>query len=332
MTLATDAALEPLPATLPPVERRARIPAGFRAAGATAGIKASGRPDLVLIVADDGPVPAAAVFTPNRFAAAPVRLSRAQPPGDGRRRGGRRVRAGRDLDLRQRERGDRTRRRRGPGADRDGGRGRGRRARGPGAPPLDRDHRHPAAGRPGDGRRSPGSSPAAWRRPTRRSAQAAEALRTTDTTTKAATTTVTLPAAGGGTVEVTVTGICKGVGMMHPNMATMLSIVLTDATADPATLHALLRGAAARTWDQLSVDGDTSTNDTVFVLASGRAGAVAAGERRRRATGPRGGDRGGRTRPGAAAGGRRRGRQGPDHLPGDAGRPTTPPPGRWPAP
>ena len=108
--------------------------------------------------------------------------------------------------------------------------------------------------------------------------QAAEALRTTDTTTKAATTTVTLPAAGGGTVEVTVTGICKGVGMMHPNMATMLSIVLTDATADPATLHALLRGAAARTWDQLSVDGDTSTNDTVFVLASGRAGAVAAGD------------------------------------------------------
>ena len=60
-------------------------------------------------------------------------------------------------------------------------------------------------------------------------------------------------------------------------MATMLSIVLTDATADPATLHALLRGAAARTWNQLSVDGDTSTNDTVFVLASGRAGAVPAG-------------------------------------------------------
>ena len=108
--------------------------------------------------------------------------------------------------------------------------------------------------------------------------QAAEALRTTDTTTKIATTTVALPAAGGGTVEVTVTGICKGVGMMHPNMATMLSIVLTDAGADPATLHALLRGAAARTWDQLSVDGDTSTNDTVFVLASGRAGAIGAGD------------------------------------------------------
>jgi glutamate N-acetyltransferase/amino-acid N-acetyltransferase len=59
-------------------------------------------------------------------------------------------------------------------------------------------------------------------------------------------------------------------------MATMLSVVLTDATADPVTLRTLLRGAAARTWDQLSVDGDTSTNDTVFVLASGRAGAASA--------------------------------------------------------
>jgi glutamate N-acetyltransferase/amino-acid N-acetyltransferase len=73
---------------------------------------------------------------------------------------------------------------------------------------------------------------------------------------------------------VRVTGIAKGVGMIHPRMATMLSIVLTDATADPATLHGLLRPAAARTWDQLSVDGDTSTNDTVFLLASGAAGAA----------------------------------------------------------
>ena len=71
-------------------------------------------------------------------------------------------------------------------------------------------------------------------------------------------------------------------------MATMLSIVLTDATADPATLHALLRGAAARTWDQLSVDGDTSTNDTVFVLASGRAGAVAGGRSTPTRDGPSG--------------------------------------------
>ncbi len=71
---------------------------------------------------------------------------------------------------------------------------------------------------------------------------------------------------------VTVSGIAKGVGMIHPNMATMLSVVLTDAAVDPAVLYGLLRPAAARTWNQLSVDGDTSTNDTVFVLASGAAG------------------------------------------------------------
>ena len=77
-------------------------------------------------------------------------------------------------------------------------------------------------------------------------------------------------------MAIIVSGIAKGVGMIHPRMATMLSILLTDATASPATLRQLLRGAAATTWDQLSVDGDTSTNDTVFILASGRAGAASA--------------------------------------------------------
>src|SRR5439155_2241233 len=113
-------------------------------------------------------------------------------------------------------------------------------------------------------------------------AAAAEALRTTDSVVKAATTTITLPDPDGRAVRpVRVTGIAKGVGMIHPRMATMLSIVLTDATVEPATLHGLLRPAAARTWDQLSVDGDTSTNDTVFLLASGVAGAaiVSAGTR-----------------------------------------------------
>ena len=95
------------------------------------------------------------------------------------------------------------------------------------------------------------------------------ALRTTDSVTKLATTTVALPDADGRPVTVTVSGIAKGVGMIHPRMATMLAVVLTDAAVAPETLWGLLRPAAARTWDQLSVDGDTSTNDTVFVLASG---------------------------------------------------------------
>jgi glutamate N-acetyltransferase/amino-acid N-acetyltransferase len=103
---------------------------------------------------------------------------------------------------------------------------------------------------------------------------AAEALRTTDSVVKVATTTIDLPNADGMAVTVRVSGIAKGVGMIHPRMATMLSVVLTDAAATPETLWGLLRPAAARTWDQLSVDGDTSTNDTVFALASGASGAA----------------------------------------------------------
>jgi glutamate N-acetyltransferase/amino-acid N-acetyltransferase len=71
-----------------------------------------------------------------------------------------------------------------------------------------------------------------------------------------------------------VSGIAKGVGMIHPRMATMLSVLLTDAAAAPELLASILRPAAARTWNQLSVDGDTSTNDTVFLLASGASAAL----------------------------------------------------------
>ena len=76
----TSISTTPVPTSspdLPPVERHAALPAGFKAGGLAAGIKASGRPDLALIVTTGGPAAAAAVFTPNAFAAAPVRLSRA---------------------------------------------------------------------------------------------------------------------------------------------------------------------------------------------------------------------------------------------------------------
>jgi glutamate N-acetyltransferase/amino-acid N-acetyltransferase len=66
--------------------------------------------------------------------------------------------------------------------------------------------------------------------------------------------------------------------MIHPRMATMLSVVMTDATVDrPETLAEILSPVAARTWDQLTVDGDTSTNDTVLLIASGAAGAGSVG-------------------------------------------------------
>lgn len=105
-------------------------------------------------------------------------------------------------------------------------------------------------------------------------AAAADAMRTTDSRSKVATALLELPDAAGRPVPVIVSGMAKGVGMIHPRMATMLAIVLTDAAAAPHLLHALLRPVAARTWDQLTVDSDTSTNDTVFVLASAASGST----------------------------------------------------------
>jgi glutamate N-acetyltransferase/amino-acid N-acetyltransferase len=103
----------------------------------------------------------------------------------------------------------------------------------------------------------------------------AQALRTTDSRAKAAALSVTLPGPAGDAVSVTISGVVKGVGMIHPNMATMLCLVLTDAAASPELLEAVLRPTVARTWDQLSVDGDQSTNDTVLLVASGSSGAAA---------------------------------------------------------
>ncbi len=269
-----DPLLAPLPTDLPPVERAARMPGGFSAVGTTAGIKASGRPDFALIVADAGPVPVAAVFTPNRFAAAPVQLSRANL----RATGGTDQMAGyaRAVIATSGSANAAT----GPGGDADQAAIGLAVAAAIGADPTQVLHLSTGV----IGTRLPVDKVTATiahvaagglAATDEALADAALSLRTTDSTTKMASVRVALPAAGGGaTAMVTVSGICKGVGMIHPRMATMLSVLLTDATADPATLRTLLRSAAARTWNQLSVDGDTSTNDTVFLLASGAAGAA----------------------------------------------------------
>jgi glutamate N-acetyltransferase/amino-acid N-acetyltransferase len=76
---------------------------------------------------------------------------------------------------------------------------------------------------------------------------------------------------GGG---FTVGGMAKGAAMLAPNMATMLAVLTTDASAEPAVLQRLLRAAVSDSFNALSVDGCTSTNDTVLVLASGAAGPV----------------------------------------------------------
>ena len=75
--------------------------------------------------------------------------------------------------------------------------------------------------------------------------------------------------------EVRVAGCTKGAGMIHPNMATMLAFIATDAAISPAMLARALRSAVATTFNAITVDGDTSTNDTVTLLANGESGALA---------------------------------------------------------
>ena len=96
---------------------------------------------------------------------------------------------------------------------------------------------------------------------------AMRAIMTTDTVGKGATRRV---ATSQG--EVTVTGIAKGVGMIHPNMATMLAYVGTDAPLSPAATQAALQTAVNRSFNCVTVDGDTSTNDACVLFATARAG------------------------------------------------------------
>ncbi|MFJ5447092.1 bifunctional glutamate N-acetyltransferase/amino-acid acetyltransferase ArgJ [Methylobacillus methanolivorans] len=96
---------------------------------------------------------------------------------------------------------------------------------------------------------------------------AAEAIMTTDIVSKGASRQITL---GGKTV--TITGISKGSGMIHPNMATMLGYVATDAAISQAALEALIDHAVNRSFNCITVDGDTSTNDSFIVMATGQAG------------------------------------------------------------
>jgi glutamate N-acetyltransferase/amino-acid N-acetyltransferase len=93
------------------------------------------------------------------------------------------------------------------------------------------------------------------------------AILTTDLVPKTVTTEVAL---SGGMVRIT--GICKGSGMIHPNMATMLGYLMTDAGLPLAMADQMLKGVTDVSFNMISVDGETSTNDTVFFLANGASG------------------------------------------------------------
>jgi glutamate N-acetyltransferase/amino-acid N-acetyltransferase len=105
-----------------------------------------------------------------------------------------------------------------------------------------------------------GLAPARW-------LDAALGIMTTDTLPKAASRRVTI-----GGVPVTVTGISKGAGMIKPNMATMLGFVATDAVLAPGLLQSLVTDAADHSFNCITIDGDTSTNDSFVMMATGQAG------------------------------------------------------------
>jgi len=102
---------------------------------------------------------------------------------------------------------------------------------------------------------------------------AAQAIMTTDTLPKAASRRVKVDGA-----DVTITGIAKGAGMIHPNMATLLGFVATDARLALPLARSMVARAAQRSFNQITVDGDTSTNDSFMLIATGRADAAEIGD------------------------------------------------------
>ena len=233
-------------------------PAGFRAAGVTAGLKASGRPDLALVVNDGPRRDAAAIFTRNRVEAAPVTWSRVAV-ADGRidaivlNSGGANACTGPEgfadthttaehvADALGISSGDVLVCSTGLIGER-----------------LDLpallggvDAAVAALAEPGAGDAAAGTA-------------AATAIMTTDTVSKEATFV------GDGW---SIGGMAKGAGMLAPSLATMLVVLTTDAELPPETLTAALREACAVTFDRLDSDGCMSTNDTVALLSSGASSA-----------------------------------------------------------
>jgi len=229
-----------------------QLPQGFRAAGVTAGLKASGQPDLALVVNDGPDHHAAAVFTSNRVVAAPVTWSR-QVLADGR------------VDAVVLNSG---------GANACTG--------APGFLDTHRTAEHVAqvlgisatdvavcsTGLIGE--RLPmdlllaGVDAAAAALDTSRHEDAARAIMTTDTVPKQATH------AGDGW---SLSGLAKGAGMLAPSLATMLVVITTDAVVEPDDLAPSLQAATSVSFDRIDSDGCQSTNDTVLLLASGASGA-----------------------------------------------------------
>ena len=232
-----------------------RLPKGFVASGVRAGIRKTRR-DVALILAEKG-ADAAAVFTKNRFQAAPVLLSRS-----GLRKSGGRVKAvvvnSGCANAATGSAGLAAARRvRGRAAELVGCREEEVFVASTGVIGVVLPDAKVRAALPNALRRLSASGLSA----------AAQAILTTDVGPKVAQASCR---AGGRRGRIV--GFAKGAGMIHPDMATMLAFVVTDVAATPAYLKRALKSAADSSFNSISVDGDTSTNDTVLLMASGALG------------------------------------------------------------
>ena len=229
------------------------LPKGFKFSAITAGIKASGKPDLALILAEPRAT-AAALFTKNLIIAAPVEIGRAAMAKSGGRVRAVLVNSG-NANCATGQPGLRACRK------------------------MCSETARLLAGKAAQvfpsstgiiGVPFPVAKVTSQLKPLIAKAgasvdhlrQFAEAILTTDSRAKLAS--VPLRSGSGA-----VTGVAKGSGMVHPQLATMLVYILTDVDATPAELRRALKNACDQTFNIISVDGDTSTNDTVLLLASG---------------------------------------------------------------
>ncbi len=234
-----------------------QVPQGFRFAGVAAGIKKNGAADLALVVSDR-PCNAAAVFTRNAFPAAPVQYDRSLLAEQAAGLRGVAINSG-CANACTGEGGLADAAAMAAGAEAVAG-----------LPPRSVavmstgviGPRLPMAKiTAGLAAAAAQLSPDGWD-------VASRAIMTTDTRPKVAFRQVD---------GIRLFGMAKGAGMIHPNMATMLATVVTDADIAPDALDAMLRKAAAASFNSISIDGDTSTNDTLLMLANGAAGPVDAG-------------------------------------------------------
>jgi glutamate N-acetyltransferase / amino-acid N-acetyltransferase len=241
-----------------PIRGGVTTPRGFRAAAARAGLRSGTGPDLALVVSERGPVPAAATFTRNRLRAAPVEVAMRSL----------RASAGHVAAVVANAGCANA----GTGA---GGIEDARAVQRLVAERIGVANRHVFTASTGligsrlkvDAIASvlPSLRPSTGRRA---DTEAARAIMTTDTVPKEAAVEVDL--GRGRTARLA--GMAKGSGMIHPQMGTMLAFLTTDAPLPPGPLRDALRATVDRTFNQVTVDGDPSTNDTVLLLASGAEG------------------------------------------------------------